>query len=266
MGQAHCTTHSIDDVREYWNSHLNLTQFLDQSNVDIDSERFYHDIERHIRARHTYKDKLLRDFSHGCEGKKLLEVGCGLGVELAWLGQLGFDVTGIDLAPAAAQFAADHLKRLNLNGRAIVQNVEHMEFPDESFDAVYSSGVLHHTPDIQRAIAEILRVLKPGGKVLVILYHRHSWFYLLHKLTRINIEFGDEDAPIINTYAKTQVKSLFRGLRIAEVDVEYYYPNPTKKRGFLPFLFNHLFVAGSRVMPPALMKPLGWHLVVTGAK
>jgi ubiquinone/menaquinone biosynthesis C-methylase UbiE len=257
---------SIAQVREYWNSHLNLTQFLDSKDIDADSENFYNAVERHIRGRHAYKEKLLRDFSTGCQGLKLLEVGCGLGIELASLGKLGFDVTGIDLAPAAVKLAGDHLRRLNINGRTLVQNVEHMEFPDESFDAVYSSGVLHHTPDIQRAIAEILRVLKPGGEILVILYHRRSWFYLLHKLTRINIEFGDEDAPIINAYTKKQVKSLFHGLRIARVDVEYYYPMPTTKRGFLPFLFNHLFITGSRIMPAVIMKPLGWHLLVTGVK
>jgi ubiquinone/menaquinone biosynthesis C-methylase UbiE len=260
------TTQSIDKIREYWNTHLNLTQFFDTKDITVDSEHFYHVIEQHIRDRHAYKHKLLRDFSSGCQGKKLLEVGCGLGVELAWLARFGFDVTGIDLAPAAVERAAEHLRRLNANGQATIQNVEQMEFADESFDAVYSSGVLHHTPDIQRAIGEILRVLKPGGKILVILYHRHSWFYLLHRLSRINIEFGDEDAPIINAYTKRQVRSLFHGLSVINVDVEYYYPTPTKKRCFLAFLFNHLFVPLSRLIPAVMMKPLGWHLVISGAK
>src|SRR5688572_30957988 len=154
------TAHSIDTIREYWNSHLNLTQFFDTKGITVGSEDFYHVIEQHIRDRHAYKHKLLRDFSSGCQGKKLLEVGCGLGVELAWLGKFGFDVTGIDLAPAAVERAADHLRRLKINGRTVVQNVEQMEFADESFDAIYSSGVLQHTPDIKRAISEMIRVLR----------------------------------------------------------------------------------------------------------
>jgi len=266
MSKESSTTRSIDKVRAYWNSHLNLTQFIDYQNDALDSENFYAVVEQHVRVRHAYKETLLRNFAMDCQGQTLLEVGCGLGLELAWLGKLGFDVTGIDLAPAAVKLASDHLRRLSINGRAMVQNVEQLEFADASFDAVYSSGVLHHTPDIRRAIAEILRVLKPGGKLLVILYHRHSWLYLLHKLTGVNIEFGDEDAPIIHVYTKKQVRSLFQGLRNTAVAVEYAYPMPTVKRGFLPFFYNRAFVPASRMIPAAMMRPLGWHLVVSGVK
>jgi ubiquinone/menaquinone biosynthesis C-methylase UbiE len=260
------TAHSIDTIREYWNSHLNLTQFLDPKDINLDPEYFYHVIEQRIRDRHAYKYELLRDFSNGCQGKKLLEVGCGLGVELAWLGKFGFDVTGIDLAPAAVERAAGHLRRLNINGRTIVQNVEQMQFADESFDAIYSSGVLQHTPDIQRAIGEMIRVLRPGGKMLIILYHRHSWFYCLQRLTHTNIEFDDRDAPIINAYTRNEVKLLFSKLRNIMVTCEYFRPKPTNKTGFVPLLYNYGFVPGSRIIPSVIMKNFGWHLVLTGVK
>ncbi len=153
-----------------------------------------------------------------------------------------------------------------MTGRALVENAERMSFPDESFDSVYSSGVIQHTPHINRAISEIWRVLRRGGKILIILYHRHSWFYLLQKISGTNIEFEDQDAPIINTYTRKEMKSLFSKFRDISVSVEYYRPKPTKRAGVLPFLFNNVFVNGTKIIPSAIMKNFGWHLVLTGTK
>jgi len=258
--------HAIDEVRDYWNSHLNCTQFITDRNLTIGSDEFYKILENHISNHHSYKVKLLGDFATACRGKKLLEVGCGLGVELGRLGKLGMDVTGIDLSPNAVEIAGNYLERLGVSGKTVVQNVEHMDFADECFDAIYSSGVIQHTPDIKKAISEMTRVLRPGGKLLVILYHRHSWFYLLHKLTGINIEFNDKDAPIINTYTRSELKSLFGSLRNVNINCEYYYPRRTRRRGSLAFFFNYMFVPSMRIIPAFIMKNFGWHLVLRGIK
>ena len=257
---------SVDKVRDYWNSHLNCTQFIGNKDVSIGSDEFYSLLADYIVERHGYKDELLEEFARGCEGKKLLEVGCGLGVELVRLGKLGFDVTGIDLAPKAVELAGSYLKRLKVNGRAMVQNVERLDFPGESFDAVYSSGVIQHTLDIRKAISEMIRVLRPGGKMLIILYHRHSWFFLLHKLTGVNIEFDDKDAPIINAYTRKELKLLFAGLSDINISCEYCYPKRTKRSGMLAMLYNYIFVPGAKIIPSVIMKKLGWHLVLTGVK
>lgn len=256
---------TIEDVQEYWDTHLNLTQFITRNDVDIGSDEFYRLLGQAL-DRYEYKQTLLREFAKARSGSKLLEVGCGLGVELAQLGKLGFLVTGIDLSPQAIGVANTYLNTLGVRGEALVENAEDLSFDDETFDAVYSCGVLQHTPNIERAISEIWRVLKPGGDILIILYHRFSWFYLLQRLSGTNIEFESEEAPIINTYTRTELRTLFAQFRDIEIQCEYYYPRRTKRRGVLPFLYNYAFVPATRWVPRSVARRFGWHLVLKARK
>lgn len=258
-------SHNIEDVQKYWNSHLNLTQFVTSPDIAIGSDEFYRILETSLK-RYDYKDRILESFATGCEGQRLLEVGCGLGLELAQLGRLGFRVTGIDLAPAAVKLCNGYLRSQNVQGEAVLQNAEQLEFPDDTFDAVYSSGVLQHTPNIRQAIDEIWRVLRPGGKILVILYHKRSWFYLLHKISGVNVEFESDDAPIVNAYTKSELRQLFSRFSNINTKCEYYYPTPTKRKGTLPLLFNIIVVPAMKIIPKAIIRNFGWHLVLTGVK
>ncbi len=256
---------TVEDVGRYWDSHLNLTQFFESEAVAAGSDEFYSLLERSL-SRYSYKEPLLREFALDCEGKQLLEVGCGLGVELGELGALGFEVTGVDLAKSAVAVANEYLKRKGVPGRALVQDAERLEFGEATFDAVYSCGVLQHTPDIEKAIDEIWRVLKPGGRILIILYHRQSWFYLLHRLSGMNVEFQAEDAPIINTYTREELRRLFRRFPNIRVRCEYCRPLRTNRGGLLAGLYNHVFVPVMRAVPEPVVQGFGWHLVLTGRK
>jgi ubiquinone/menaquinone biosynthesis C-methylase UbiE len=257
--------HEIEDVRQYWDSHLNLTQFLPSEDVEIGSDAFWNHLEQSM-DRYPYKRRVLERFAQDCGGGKLLEIGSGLGLELAQLAELGFDVTGADLAPNAVELCNSYLERRGLPGRAMVQNAENLELPDEAFDAVYSSGVIQHTPQIEKAIAEIWRVTKPGGRILIILYHRHSWFYLLQRLSGTNVEFDSDDAPIINSYTREELKRLFGAFTDLEVVPEYYYPKPTQRTGAAAFLYNRIFVPVMGALPEGAVRRFGWHLVLTGRK
>ncbi len=257
--------HEIEDVRRYWDSHLNLTQFLPSEDVEVGSDLFWSHLERSM-DRYAYKQRVLERFAAQCGGGKLLEIGSGLGLELARLAELGFDVTGADLAPNAVELCNRYLARRGLPGRALVQNAESLEFADHSFDAVYSSGVIQHTPNIEKAIAEIRRVLKPGGRILIILYHRRSWFHLLQRLSGTNVEFETGDAPIVNAYTRGELLRLFADFRDLQIECEYFYPKPTQRRGAAAFLYNRVFVPVMRALPERAVRRFGWHLVLTGAK
>ena len=115
-------------------------------------------------------------FSSG-RGKDVLEVGCGVGTDGVQWAKAGARYTAIDLTPEGVRLSAENFRLRGLEGRLLQVNAEHMPFPDDSFDIVYSHGVIHHAPDIERVVSEIHRVLRPGGEAIVMVYHRHSYNY-----------------------------------------------------------------------------------------
>ena len=163
-------------VRAFWQEHPCGTKFADAS---PGSRRFYELVEEH-RYQKEWHIPAAADFSNA-RGKKVLEIGCGLGTDGAQFALAGADYTGIDLTDAAVDLARRRFDLFNLPGAFRTADAENLDFPDESFDVVYSHGVLHHTPDTVRAVQEVHRVLRPGGRAVVMLYHRDSYNY------RINI-------------------------------------------------------------------------------
>jgi len=163
-------------VRAFWQEHPCGTKFADAS---PGSRRFYELVEEH-RYQKEWHIPAAADFSNA-RGKRVLEIGCGLGTDGAQFALAGADYTGIDLTDAAVDLARRRFDLFNLPGAFRTADAENLDFPDESFDVVYSHGVLHHTPDTVRAVQEVHRVLRPGGRALVMLYHRDSYNY------RINI-------------------------------------------------------------------------------
>jgi len=100
-----------------------------------------------------------------------------MGTDGAQFAKAGADYTGVDLTEAAIELSRKRFELFGLRGAFRVADAENLDFTDESFDLVYSHGVLHHTPDTARAVREIHRVLKPGGRAIVMLYHRGSYNY-----------------------------------------------------------------------------------------
>jgi ubiquinone/menaquinone biosynthesis C-methylase UbiE len=163
-------------VRSFWQENPCGTKFAE---APPGSRRFYELVEAH---RYT-KEWHIPAAARFADAKDLavLEVGCGLGTDGAQFAQAGARYTGIDLTDAAIELAKRRFELFDLPGAFRVADAERLDFPDNSFDLVYSHGVLHHTPDTPSAVREIHRVLRPGGKAVVMLYHRDSYNY------RVNI-------------------------------------------------------------------------------
>ena len=96
----------------------------------------------------------------------MLEVGVGLGTDFVRFARAGADLHGVDLTEAAVSLVRQRLGQEGLEADVQVADAERLPFDDASFDLVYSWGVLHHTPDPSAAIAEVRRLVRPGGEAV----------------------------------------------------------------------------------------------------
>ncbi len=157
-------------VADYWNAQPCGTQFSDQSKYSKEYfdevEAFKYSIEGHIFS--------FAQFTR-FHGQKVLEVGVGAGSDFVQWVRAGAIATGIDLTQEGINHVQRRLDVYGLKAHELkVADCESLPFADNSFDLVYSSGVIHHTPDTPKAMREIIRVCKPGGRCKVMIYHRHS--------------------------------------------------------------------------------------------
>ncbi len=110
----------------------------------------------------------------GAAGKRVLEIGVGLGADHQQFASAGADLFGIDLTARAIEHTRRRLAAFSLNSTLSVGDAERLVFNENEFDVVYSWGVLHHSPDTPKTVSEVWRILKPGGTARVMIYHTWS--------------------------------------------------------------------------------------------
>jgi ubiquinone/menaquinone biosynthesis C-methylase UbiE len=119
-------------------------------------------------------------------GRRVLDVGSGNGYVLSKYAAQGARVYGVDLTRTGIALCRQRFDLCGFRGNFCVANAEDLPFRNETFDCVCCMGVLHHTPDPPRAVREISRVMRPGGRLIAMVYHRHSAMYrLLFPLSRL---------------------------------------------------------------------------------
>lgn len=155
----------IEDVQSYWQQN----PLLSYEFADPGSPKFFDELDRVKREDVERFAMRYWDF-HGWKGKRVLDVGCGPGWVSVQYALGGANVSAIDLTVAAVDIAKKHFAYRNLHADIRQGNAEELPFADNTFDMVFSSGVLHHTPDTQKAFRETFRVLKPGGHAKITLY------------------------------------------------------------------------------------------------
>jgi SAM-dependent methyltransferase len=156
-------------VQEYWEKEPCGTR-----GFSAEDRRFYFEQIESERYQFEPYIREFADFERG-RGKEVLEVGVGAGTDFVNWVRNGAFATGIDLTEEGVTLTRERLALEGLQARVEVADAERLPFADGTFDIVYSYGVLHHSPDTKRAIGEVLRVLRPGGTALVMVYHVPSW-------------------------------------------------------------------------------------------
>lgn len=167
--------------------------------------------------------------------RDVLEIGVGLGTDHLQFARAGARMTGIDLTPRCVELTSRRLEQERLHSRLSVMDGERLDFADDSFDAVYSFGVLHHTSSPQQAFREIRRVLRPGGAFIGGLYSKRSWFYLRIRAVRLlrlelfresladrlsRIEYSTSDAkPYVRLYTPRELTCELQGVGFELVNI-----------------------------------------------
>lgn len=163
-------------MRYDWKEGIGYPEFSREFYEEID-RRFFSNVREFMPWQNVPFDTLI-DFEDLCN-KDVLEVGVGNGSHAALLARHARSFTGIDLTNYAVRSTTARLKSFGLPGVVNQMDAEQMLFADRSFDFVWTWGVIHHSSDTRKALKEIARVLRPGGKAVTMVYHRSAWNYYL---------------------------------------------------------------------------------------
>jgi len=216
------------------------------------------------------REPFIKDFARFEEskGKRVLEVGCGMGTDLSMFAKNGAETWGVDYTLAGASLAGKRLAYHGFEPRTMRADAEFLPFRDGTFDLVYSWGVIHVTPDTEKAARELVRVVRPGGKVVAMIYNRRSLValqaYVYYGLLRGRIyrSLGEPvaahlESPGMKSYTISETHELFDPLleNVKVTPVVTPYDVRVARERFLPHWI--------RTMVPSR---LGYFLVAEGVK
>lgn len=156
-------------VRDYWDRASCGEVYA----VGDDTRRQY---ETHAETRYRL-EPYIREFARFHEGrdKDVLEIGVGMGADhLEWAKSGPRSLTGVDLTPRAIEHTQKRCEVFGFQSNLRTDDAENLSFPDNSFDVVFSWGVLHHSPNTPKAFEEVRRVLRPGGVARIMIYHYYG--------------------------------------------------------------------------------------------
>jgi len=259
----------VAKVRQYWETHPLGQQYVSDHSIAVGSPEFFEHIRPWmnpykfdwIMARIERESALLR-------GKDLLEIGCGMGYDSLEFIKRGVRVTATDLTETATDFARRHFEVAGVTPSDVrIANALALPFDDNSFDGVWSNGVLHATGDTHAAIQEARRVLKPGGRAIIShFYRKPSWMYFMHHVGRENIEYKEEDPPVNEFLYEDEILSYFDGFQVVEQVREHHRALPVCRSGLKEKLYRYGFKPAYNILPLGIALRLAYKFSVTAIK
>ncbi|PIE42997.1 MAG: methyltransferase type 12 [Gammaproteobacteria bacterium] len=248
----------LNDVKEFWDKRpCNIRH----SAKPVGSKAYFDEVEK----RKYFVEPHIPSFAKFNEwkDKNVLEVGCGIGTDAINFARAGANYFGVDLSEESVKITKSRFAVFELAGSLKCVNAEELasHFEENTFDLVYSFGVIHHTPNPQKVIQEIHKLIKPGGILRLMLYAKNSW-----KNIMIEAGFDQPEAqygcPIANTYTEADVVSLLSGFAITSIQQEHIFPYKIEK--YVNYIFEKepWFESMPDELFRALEKQLGWHLLI----
>lgn len=266
----------IDAVRDYWNRRpCNIRH----SQKEKGTKEYFDEVE----ARKYFVEPHIPEFAEfpKWNGKKVLELGCGIGTDTINFARSGAQVTAVDLSEESLELARTRAKVFGLenqikfyqaNGEELSKTV-----PVEKFDLIYSFGVIHHTPHPDKALSELDKYAGPDSTLKLMVYNKHSWKVWWIIATEGKGKFWERDAlvaknseaqtgcPVTYTYSKKEGTEWLQshGYDVTEARVDHIFPYSIPEYKNYEYKKNWYF----RAMPDAMFRTLeqaaGWHLLLT---
>ena len=266
----------IERVKEFWDRRpCNIRH----SPKPVGTREYFDEVE----ARKYFVEPHIPRFAQfeRWRGKKVLEIGCGIGTDTINFARHGAWVTAVELSERSLEIARKRAEVYGLSDRIrfYLGNAEELSrfVPVEPYDLIYSFGVIHHTPHPERVIAEMRHYARSGTTVKVMVYHRYSWkvlwilltygkgqFWRLAELVAQHSE-AQTGCPVTYTFTKREIRNLLErhGFRVTEIWVDHIFPYRIPDY----VQYRYVKVWYFRWMPQPLFRWLerhfGWHICVT---
>lgn len=253
----------LDKIKQYWNTQpCNVKHSLSP----VGTEQYFEE----VNERRYYVEPHLRDFAsfHLWRGRRVLEIGCGIGSDAEQFARHGAEYVGIDLSHDSIELCRQRFTVFGLEG-----SFYEMDGADWNglatlgkFDMVYSCGVLHHYPEVGVVIDNVHKVLNPGGEFRFLVYAKNSWKYAMIQKGLDQFE-AQANCPYARAYSREEIYTMlanqFEVLRIRQ-DHCFMYNVPKYRQGV--YELEPWFEAMSVEMRAAVKEYLGWHLLVKAQK
>lgn len=276
MAEAPAQT-TIETVQHYWDARpCNIRHSAKQ----VGSKEYFDEVE----ARKYLVEPHIPAFAEfeRWRGKRVLEVGCGIGTDSVNFARAGAQVTAVDLSAESLRIARQRADVMGVTERIDFRRANAEELTsvvdDGPYDLVYSFGVIHHTPDPEAALAEIRKVIAPGGTLKLMVYHRRSWkaFWILALQERGRFWRADEliakhseaqtGCPVTFTYTRAEGRELVErnGFEVTDEHVDHVFPYRISDYVQYRYVKEPYFRWMPEPVFQAFERCFGWHLLITG--
>jgi ubiquinone/menaquinone biosynthesis C-methylase UbiE len=265
----------IKTVKEYWDRRpCNIRHSDKQANTkeffdEVEKKKYF--VEPHIpkfAVFNNYKDK------------KVLEIGCGIGTDSINFAKAGAKLTVIELSSESLDICKKRFEIFNLEADFYLGNSEELSsfLPIDNYDLVYSFGVIHHTPNPEKAIEEIKKYMNSGSELKLMLYSKFSYklFWIMKTTNQWDFKNMDEiiakhseaqtGCPVTYTFTFDEIKELLIGFRIEEMYKTHIFPykiEPYKKH---QYILDAPFKNMKKAEFEQMEKELGWHTLIKAIK
>lgn len=266
----------IEKVKEFWNRRpCNIKHSTKPKNSleyfeEVESRKYF--VEPHI--------KLFAEFEKW-KGKKVLEIGCGIGTEAINFARNGADLTIIELSDASLEITKKRFEAYGLKANFVLGNAENIDIllnDGIKFDLIWSFGVIHHSPNPDIILKKCKNFLKDDGELRIMVYSKISYklFYFMKETGIWNMESIDElismyseaqtGCPITYSYTYEEARKLFSDYQIIEIKKDHIFPWNIEKYIDYKYVKDEQFKNISDELFKDLESELGWHMLIKAKK